>query len=231
MSKIITSGIYKITNTVTKEFYVGCSTNIQKRWQTHCTRYKNVSSKEYNKPLYQAMREYGLNSFVIEILEEVPEIENIFKREYFYIKELNACENGYNEEYGGEKHGRAKLCADDVADIRERYGLLESKRNVYIDYSNKIGKKGFHKVWNGYTWPDIRMDVYTPENKAYYKNDTGSAGETNSRTKLTNEEVANIRVRKKAGEKQADVYEEFKDRLTRGSFRNLWYGYNWKNIA
>lgn len=231
MSKNIVSGIYKITNTSTEEFYVGCSTNIWRRWECHCTRYKNASGKEYNKPLYQAMREYGLKAFKIEILEEVPETEDIFKREYHYIKELNACENGYNEEYGGENHGRAKLCADDVADIRERYGLLESKRSVYIDYSNKIGERGFHKVWNGYTWPDIRMDVYTPENKKYHKNDTGSAGETNSRTRLTNEEVLSIRARKKAGEKREVVYEDYKDRLTSGSFKNLWYGYNWKNVA
>ena len=230
MKKII-SGIYKITNNVTGEFYIGCSTNIARRWKCHKTRYKATNSKEYNKPLYQAMRQYGLDSFKFEIVEEVEDLDELFNREYEHIEANNACELGYNENYGGENHGRAKLCADDVADIRERYGELESKRIVYLDYCNKIGERGFHKVWNGYTWPGIRMDVYTPENKRYHKYDTGSAGQTNSRTKLSNEEVLSIRSRKDNGEKRADVYEDYKDKMQYGSFTNLWYGCNWKSIA
>lgn len=231
MQKNIISGVYKITNKETNEFYIGCSTNISQRWESHRTRYKNSSSREYNKKLYRAFREYGLESFTFEILEEVTDFSALFKREAYYINYLCACECGYNEPYGGENHGRAKLCADDVADIRERYALLESKRSVYVDYADKIGERGFHKVWNGYTWPDIRMDVYTPENKKYHKNDTGSPAETNSRAKLTNEEVMSIRARKEAGENKYDVYETYKERMSFGSFKNMWYGYNWKNIA
>lgn len=231
MTKNIISGIYKITNKSTGEFYIGCSTNILRRWSDHCMRYKNITNREYNKALYQAFRRYGIENFELEILEEVVNYDNIFERERYYINLLHAVEKGYNEPYGGEKHGRAKLTADDVVDIRERYALLESKRSVYVDYSNKVSKSAFHKVWNGYTWLDVKMDVYTEENKLYHKNNTGSPAETNSRTKLTNEEVLTIRVRKENGEKRKDVYKDYKDRVTFGSFSNIWYGYNWKNIA
>lgn len=225
------SGVYKITNVITNEFYIGCSTNIYKRWSSHKTRFKEKSSKEYNKLLYAAMREYGINNFKFEILEEVNELEDIFEREKIHIIKLDAYENGYNEHANGENHGRAKLTAQDVVDIRERYGEQETKRSVYIDYSNKISPRGFHKIWNGYTWTDILMEVYTEENKTYHKNNTGFKGETNPKTKLSNADVVCIRTRKEARENKEDVYEDYKDKVTFGSFKNIWYGYNWKNIA
>lgn len=230
MEKVL-SGVYRITNTLNGKFYIGCSTNIKRRWSAHRTRYKQASNKEYNRPLYKAIREDGIENFNFDILELVDDREKLYSREYFFIKELHACQNGYNEDYGGENHGRAKLTADDVVDIRERYAEHESKRNVYLDYCYKIGERGFHKVWNGYTWPDIKMDVYTKENKDFHKHDTGSPGELNKRTALTNEEVFLIRKKKTEGERARKVYEPFKNKLTFGSFMNIWYGCNWKNIA
>lgn len=231
MTKKIIVGVYKITNTETNEFYIGCSTNIERRWSCHKTRYKEPTNREYGKPLYVAMRKYGLDAFKFEVLEEVSDLDELFQRERFYIKSLHACEKGYNLENKGENHGRARLSAADVVDIRERYANLESKRSVYLDYSYKISKTGFHKVWNGYTWPDIKMDVYTEENKRYHKFDTGSPNETNGRTSLTNEDVREIRKRKENGEKVRDVYQQYTDKLTFGSFQNIWYGCNWKDIA
>ena len=172
MSNRIVSGVYKITNLVTGEFYIGCSTNIKQRWSTHKTRYKEPSCKEYDKKLYQSMREYGIENFKFEILEEVKDISQIFNREMAYINDLSACYNGLNVGQKGERHGRAKLTIYDVIEIRERYAEHESKRSVYFDYMNKISERGFHKIWNGYTWKDVHMDVYTDENKRCHKYDT-----------------------------------------------------------
>lgn len=176
------------------------------------------------------MRKYGIKNFKFEILKIVYDIDSLYSIESSYINDYNSTNIGYNVDYGGENHWKSELSEEDVVDIRERYNNHESKRNVYIDYKNKIGLYGFSKVWNGYTWKKIIMEVYTPENKKYHKFNTGSSGETNSRTKLTNDQVIDIRKRKNNNEKSKDVYNDFKDYLTYESFLNIWYNCNWKNI-
>lgn len=230
MTQQIISGIYKITNTITNEFYIGASSNIYRRWQAHKNRYKNILSKEYNKKLYSSMRHYGINSFKFEILEECP-VDNLFKREQFFIESLNAYELGYNENHEGENHGKSKVTVLDVIDIRQRYANHETKRNVYLDYCDKIKETGFNKIWNGYTWQNIMQEVYTIENKQFHKNNTGSPLEDNAKTKLKNKDVLFIREQKDLGSDKKEVYKMFQDKLTFGSFSNIWYGYNWKSLT
>lgn len=73
-------------------------------------------------------------------------------------------------------------------------------------------------------------EVYTEENKKYHLHDTGNKGSQNGRSRLTEEDVKNIRLRRKNGEQLKDVYEDYKDKLTKGSFSNVWTYQNWKNI-
>ncbi|MBR4984030.1 MAG: hypothetical protein IKY94_15975 [Lachnospiraceae bacterium] len=49
-------------------------------------------------------------------------------------------------------------------------------------------------------------EVYTEENKNFHKNNTGNTGSSNGRSKLTEEDVRNIRLRKKNGEESSIVY-------------------------
>lgn len=58
-------GIYKITNTVNNKKYIGQSINIIDRWREHRQRANNGT--EY---LYQAIRKYGIQNFVFEVVEE-----------------------------------------------------------------------------------------------------------------------------------------------------------------
>lgn len=222
-------GIYKITNTETSESYVGCSSNIKKRWNVHKQRYKSPSSKEYEKELYVAMRQYGIENFTIEVLEECSE-NDLFARESFYIHSLNTIANGYNG-YGLDKHHNSKLTSLDVEDIRTRYNNLERKQDVYDDYSHMINKTGFHKVWNGYTWKDIMSEVYNAENRLFHKNNTANKGEKNASSSITDNDVINIRTRKKNNENKKDVYEQYKEKLSFRSFENIWYNCNWKHIV
>ena len=62
----MSSGIYKITNIATGDFYIGQSINIEKRkiyhlWELH----KNRHSNEY---LQRAYNKYGKENFVFEII-------------------------------------------------------------------------------------------------------------------------------------------------------------------
>ena len=48
---------------------------------------------------------------------------------------------------------------------------------------------------------------------------------------MDEDEIYNIRLKKKNGENIKMVYEDYKNKISFGSFRKIWYGYNWKNIV
>ena len=100
------SGVYKITNNITGEFYIGSSKNIERRWSTHKSpsRWKLRSGMK----LYQAFIKYGLNNFTFDIIEETTDLHN---REQYYIEQLNPSYNnnwakGWNTERYIETHKR-----------------------------------------------------------------------------------------------------------------------------
>lgn len=60
------SGIYKITNKITGDFYIGSSKNIKSRWINHK---KPYTWKLYPRvKLYQAFLKYGLDNFTFDML-------------------------------------------------------------------------------------------------------------------------------------------------------------------
>ena len=226
-------GIYKITNTINNHCYIGLSSDIQARWKYHKNPY-NWERESY-KPVYKAFQKYGIENFTFEILEECS-VEELGNKEKMYIAQYNSYRQGYNltsggEDHRGEGHPSHKLTVNDVIDIRTRYANLERKSSVCQLYKERIGKSGFSKIWRGDSWKGIKMEVYTEENKSFHSRNTGNQGSTNGRSRLTEEEVYNIRLRKKRGEKLKNVYQDYKDKVTYGSFTNVWSYQNWKNIT
>ena len=226
-------GIYKITNIITKDAYIGQSIQIEERFKEH----KNPTNwkREKNKKLYQNFLNFGLNNFTFEVLEEC-EIQELNEKEQYWISYYNTYPNQYNMTPGGqfnagECHPSHKLTEQDIINIRIRYSNKERKQEVYLDYKDRIGESGFGKIWKGETWKNIMPEIYTEENKQFHKHNTANAGSSNGRARLTETEVYEIRLRRKNGEKLSDVYQEYSDRITYKSFANVWTYQNWKNIV
>ena len=93
-------GIYKITNTITDECYIGQSVDIYKRWSEHCKCGLGIDTPPGNK-LYKAIQEYGLENFTFELLIECSQSELNSKEKYF-IELYQADVYGYNGT-GGNK--------------------------------------------------------------------------------------------------------------------------------
>ena len=88
-------GIYKITNKVNGKVYIGQSDNIERRWKNHKKDAFWSNGHVYNYPLYRAMRKYGLDNFLFEILEECKK-EELNQKEVSYIAQYDSFHNGYN---------------------------------------------------------------------------------------------------------------------------------------
>ena len=109
MAEII-CGIYKIINTVTKDFYIGSSKNIKQRWANH--KCKSTWNKHPNNPMYLDMKKYGVDKFELQILEEA-EVEQLKEKEQQFIETLKPIYNNNNangwdveryKEYNKEYH-------------------------------------------------------------------------------------------------------------------------------
>ena len=121
------SAVYKITNTVTNDFYIGSSKNVKRRWAAH--KHPSTWNKYPNNQMYLDMRKYGTDKFVFEVLAEVePEELKVAEQQFIEIlkptyNQMNA--NGwdierrkkYNKEYmkeynksdkGKESHRKAR---------------------------------------------------------------------------------------------------------------------------
>lgn len=104
-----TCGIYRIQNKINGKIYIGKSVDIKRRWSSHITD-SNVDDERWNSnyrgvktPIHAAIRKYGKENFVFEILEECNK-EELNDKEKYWIKTLNATnkENGYNITLGGD---------------------------------------------------------------------------------------------------------------------------------
>lgn len=93
----MTCGIYKFTNKINGKVYIGQSVNIERRYYDHL---KRDDSKNY---FHRAIKKYGKDNFLFEILEEYSE-ENLNDREKYYIAKYNNNNRklGYNSTSGGD---------------------------------------------------------------------------------------------------------------------------------
>lgn len=92
------TGIYKITNIITKECYIGQALNVATRWAEHCKCGLGIDTPANNK-LYKAMQEYGVYNFSWELLEACP-VAQLNEKEKYYIDLYDSYNYGYNSSKG-----------------------------------------------------------------------------------------------------------------------------------
>lgn len=126
-------GIYRITNLVNGKSYIGQSVNIRKRLNRHKSAAFNKRAKNYNYPLYCAIRKYGIENFTFEPIEECLK-SDLNRKEIFYIEKYDTLKNGYNQVDGGTHVVHAtKLSPEQVSAI-----IRQLKTSVAT--SEEIGK-------------------------------------------------------------------------------------------
>ena len=92
-------GIYKITNLLTEQAYIGQSVNVADRWKQHCKCGLGIDASTTNK-LYNAMQKYGVWNFSFELLEQVHQRNLLNEKEKFWIDMYQSNKFGYNSTKG-----------------------------------------------------------------------------------------------------------------------------------
>lgn len=136
-------GIYKITNTVTKDFYIGSSKNVKLRWMNH--KCPSTWKKYPNKQLYKDMKKYGVDKFELEILAEV-ESEKLKEKEQQFIEKLKPTYNNirakgidferrkkYRKEYK-----KTDKCKETQRKYQKSDKCKEYQKKYQKEYQNKL---------------------------------------------------------------------------------------------
>lgn len=139
--------IYKITNRINNKCYIGKTLKtIDKRWKEHCSDYKK--RKEEKRPLYSAMKKYGIENFIIEQIEECS--ENIVdEREKYWIEYYGSFKYGYNATIGGD--GKAYINRElAIKTYNEIKNIARTAKILKIDsgHLSKILKENNIKIPN-----------------------------------------------------------------------------------
>ena len=92
--------IYKIENLVNGKVYIGKTLDtIGSRWSEHIKESKKARHEK--RPLYDAMKKYGIENFDICQVEECSS-DIVSEREKFWIEYFGSYRNGYNATRGGD---------------------------------------------------------------------------------------------------------------------------------
>lgn len=117
--------IYKITNDINGKIYIGKTEfSIEKRFKEHCL--DAFRERCEKRPLYAAMRKYGIEHFHIELIEEtnIPE-----EREKYWIQYYESYGKGYNATIGGDGS-----CLYDHTAILERLKNYPYPKEVAMEF-------------------------------------------------------------------------------------------------
>ena len=132
-------GIYKITNTITGDFYIGSSKDIKRRWREH--KWPSTWKRYSNNPMYQDMKNYGTDKFEFQVIEEVEE-EELKEIEQEFIEKLKPTYNNYNAK-GLNIERRKKCCKE--------YEKTEKRKKCHKEYhKTDKGKESQKKAVNKY---------------------------------------------------------------------------------
>lgn len=82
----MSSGIYKIANKITEDFYIGSAVDIERRFGEHTTHLKH--NNHPNRILQNMFNKYEIKNISFEIVELVPEIEKLIEKEQYYLDKL-----------------------------------------------------------------------------------------------------------------------------------------------
>lgn len=100
VGKKVVCGIYKITDLLTQQCYIGQSVNISDRFKQHCKCGLGIDAPASNK-LYNIMQRDKLQNFTFEILEQCSR-EQLNQKEAFWIQMYKSNIYGLNSTKGNK---------------------------------------------------------------------------------------------------------------------------------
>lgn len=215
--------IYIYQNFTNNKIYVGQTSNLNKRIRDH----KSKSNKNYNHPLYNSIRKYGIDNFKVTVLETVSNDE-VDNAEQFWIQFFRSWDRdfGYNIEMGGcntktisestkkkisEKHkGKRFNSIEHMKRLHKENG--DRRRGIHLSEEVKTKISNSRKGQKHTDNAKIKMSATRIERGTFSgKNNPnfGKTGDANPAAKLTWEIVNKIRLNYSKGLKGKQLMKKY----------------------
>ena len=157
--------IYIITNDINKKVYIGkTNLSIEERFKEHCRDCMKETAEK--RPLYAAMRKYGIEHFSIKKLEYCSS-QKASEREKFWINHYKSYQNGYNATLGGD--GKQLFSHEQIAYLLKKIPRPAEVANLVgcsTDTVYIVAKEYNIKVENAGRFSNQKpIAAYTKDNK------------------------------------------------------------------
>ena len=166
--------IYKITNIVNGKIYVGKSKNpIDKRLVNHF--WTSEHRQDSGVAIHNAIRKYGKENFKIEEIDRCNTIDELNKKEIYWIEKLHARDKdiGYNIAKGGEGGIGGPMFAGHTHSEETRRMMSQNRQGEKnSNYGNRWKRTSSMK------YPDIHGE----NNPMYGKKQSEESKEKNSKS-------------------------------------------------
>jgi group I intron endonuclease len=158
--------IYKFTHAESGRCYIGQTIQlpVKRKWEHICD--TRDSEKTYH--FHNALKKYGVESFIFEVIDSASSLEELNRLEEFYINKFDSIQNGFNIRQGGNNkihnaesikrmsesqkaaHARRRAEGRDGGWIRRDGGAMKGK-----SHPNKGGTSLNKGKKKGLTWEQI----------------------------------------------------------------------------
>lgn len=211
--------VYYIQNLLNNKIYVGKTNDLKSRFNNHVT-YANGGKEKYPQHfsfIHAAIRKNGKENFIFDYIEEFENERDAFEAENFWIEFFNSNNKyiGYNLTIGGEGSS-GRIVSQETKDkiAQKATGRLhseESKKKISNagklrsnsqETRNKISKsnKGRKLTDTQILANSLRqIGKKLPQSQIENMKKSAKRGENNSKSKLSNQQVIEIRILFKTG--------------------------------
>ena len=222
-------GIYCFENIIDHKKYVGKSENLEGRYKDHLRKLRR--NKDGCVVFNYAWNKYGEDSFIYYIIEYC-DVSLLDEREIYYIKELHShvSEWGYNVFWGGKSSIMTEETKKKISDAhkgmvtywpseetKEKCRVGSTGKKLSEESKKKVGdsKRGIPRS------EETKRKVSESRKGKYF-------GENNANSKLTEEDVREIKRMLKDKIFMKDIAKKFN--VSEGTISAINTGRAWKNI-
>jgi group I intron endonuclease len=226
--------IYKATSKTSGKSYIGLtSRTLEERKQEH---YYQAKGEHKTYAFYNAISKYGFDDFEWTIIFETDDFNELQRYECYFIGKHNTFENGYNSTVGGEgflgvtkpkgeQNWKSKI-SDETAKEIVRLLTETDLSSREISEITGVGKSTVRNIANGSSWTHLYA---IPPKQQKERKHIRAVGMNAPTTKLTENEVLEIRRLYKNGMSGKDISEKFPHVERSNIYRIVKYQ-TWKHL-